>query len=131
VPLALDLASQPRNRQQWRMAMAALASDERVRGVCAVEGERLAATAALEVRALVQAGVSRIGHIRTHLMSARRPLRQVSLFDRRAEREAEAGQQVRERLDAHLEQRARHLLDLLSKIPQFTIRLIAAWAGGD
>ena len=124
LPLAVDLGVTPRNRQQWRIVIDALARDAGIRQACAAESERCAIAVSRAMRPLAVAVTSRIERIRSRLHRAPVPLRQVSLFDRRSEREAEARQHVRARLDAHLQHRQHQV----SGSALFSIRLIAAWA---
>ena len=123
VPVAVDLAVTPRNREQWRATIEALARDARVRQACIVAAEESATATWTAIRPLARALSSRIEGIRARLVRAPAALRQVSLFDRRSEADAVMRQRARARLDAHLEQRAR----LLPGRMPFSIRLIAAW----
>ncbi|MEO8679458.1 MAG: helicase-related protein [Vicinamibacterales bacterium] len=128
LPISVHLARAPRCKKQWRIAIQALARDEVIRRTCSIEGERCAAAAARALRPLVDALVKRVERIRRRLTPARLPLRQVSLFDRRLEREAESRRHVRLTLDAHLEERARQFSGIVANPARFTVRLVAAWA---
>jgi superfamily II DNA or RNA helicase len=127
VPLAVELSVIPRDRREWRLVIAAMARDTGVRNACVVESEVLAAAAAREKLPLALAVTSRIERIRARLAQGPKALRQVSLFDRRSEREAETLRHVRATLDAHFERRA----DQLSGKARVAIRLIAAWAADE
>jgi superfamily II DNA or RNA helicase len=123
VPIAVDLAIAPGNREQWRSIIEALAADARVRAACINAAEEDAPRVSAAIRPLALALASRIKCIRSHLGRTPTPLRQVSLFDRRSEAEAVIRQRARARVDAHLALRAR----LVPGNTHVSIRLIAAW----
>ena len=123
VPVAVDLDVTLRTRAHWGAAIAALARDARIREAGARAAEKGAATTWNTTRPLVLALVSRVERIRERLAQAAPALRQVSLFDRRQEGDAAARQMVLEKIEAHLERRARQL----SAGRHIAIRLIAAW----
>ena len=123
VPIAVDLAIAPRNREQWRAMIGAVAGEARVRAACISAAEEDAPQVWTAVRPLALALASRIERVRAHLGRTPVPLRQVSLFDRRSETEAAVRQQARARIEAHLAKRAR----LMPGSTRVSIRLIAAW----
>ena len=131
VPMQVGLPRRPRDTGAWQVALNEVARDEAIVRACAVEAERLRSAARSATRPLVDAMVPRLERIRRHLSHARVPLRQVSLFDRRSERDAETRRVVREKLEAHLDDRLRQLKGLQSDVCRCSIGLIAAWAGNE
>lgn len=127
VPVVVDLSVTPRDQRTWRLVVEALARDAGLRNACAAESEGRATAAWRATQPLALAVTSRIEQIRDHLAQAAKAMRQVSLFDRRSERESEAQQHIRARLDAHFAHRAGQL----SGKARVSIRLIAAWAADD
>jgi len=105
IGIEVTLARAPAHRREWRIACRAIARDRRVRDAA------LAAAAAQSPAGLSpwQAVVRRLAAIRGAVDAAPPAEVQVSLFDRRAVREARARAAVQSTLRAHLERKARLL----------------------
>lgn len=129
-PIRVELRAAPRNRREWRRLMARLRDDPAIQvavehaaqlGGCEI-GATLPSSRSAIVRRLDAVSVA-IGHEPAPLQAA--------LFDRRADREAEARREVVDRLMARFHRRADGLRACGSTVAGRRIELIAAWPSWD